>query len=289
VDITIQLWDYDGFLNGNDDPLDIEPDPSASYALLRVDPITGTWTGSVTSPNNVLEGDGAGGFYRSHLEFTISTPFTNISGPDSDGDGLLDSWETNGIDLNGDGIPEVDLPAMGARPDHKDIFLELDWMDGAAPRRDDILALKAAFAAAPIDAGTQASALPGGINSVPNPDGKPGINVHVDTGDLRDAFGRLVGDDFHGLGRGNRLDTANVSNLNSRFYDIKSANFDAVRRLAFHYAVNATGPGNLTGTSTGGNSATTLEDTHQDWVPGEWGPGWNSGITLNLKITGGKG
>src|SRR5262249_18953073 len=95
-DITVQLWDYDGFLNGNDDPLDIDPDPSASYALLKVDPITGTWTGSVTSPNNVLEGDGAGGFYRSHLEFTISTPFTNISGPDSDGDGLLDSWETNG-------------------------------------------------------------------------------------------------------------------------------------------------------------------------------------------------
>src|SRR5262245_9887066 len=30
VPITIQLWDYDGFLNGSDDPLDIDPSPSAS-------------------------------------------------------------------------------------------------------------------------------------------------------------------------------------------------------------------------------------------------------------------
>ncbi len=36
--------------------------------------------------------------------------------PDADGDGLPDTWETDGIDTNDDGTPEVDLPAMGAAP-----------------------------------------------------------------------------------------------------------------------------------------------------------------------------
>ena len=33
-----------------------------------------------------------------------------------------------GIDTNGDGVPEVNLPAMGATADHKDVFVEADWM-----------------------------------------------------------------------------------------------------------------------------------------------------------------
>ena len=40
---------------------------------------------------------------------------------DTDGDGLLDTWEINGV--NG-----VDLPAMGADPNRPDIFLEIDYM-----------------------------------------------------------------------------------------------------------------------------------------------------------------
>jgi hypothetical protein len=35
---------------------------------------------------------------------------------ETDGDGLLDSWETNGLDADGDGTIDVDLPAMGADP-----------------------------------------------------------------------------------------------------------------------------------------------------------------------------
>ena len=53
--------------------------------------------------------------------------------PDDDGDGLLNDWETDGIDFNGDGIIDLDLPALGARPDHKDIFVELDTMVGREP------------------------------------------------------------------------------------------------------------------------------------------------------------
>lgn len=47
---------------------------------------------------------------------------------DSDGDGLPDEWETKGVDTDGDGAIEVDLPAMGADPNRKDIFVEIDWM-----------------------------------------------------------------------------------------------------------------------------------------------------------------
>lgn len=42
---------------------------------------------------------------------------------DTDGDGLLDAWEIQGL-------PSVDLPGMGATPLHKDIFVETDWMEG---------------------------------------------------------------------------------------------------------------------------------------------------------------
>ena len=44
---------------------------------------------------------------------------------DTDGDGLLDDWEINGYDYEGDGIIDVDLPAMGANPLRKDIFVEI--------------------------------------------------------------------------------------------------------------------------------------------------------------------
>ncbi len=45
---------------------------------------------------------------------------------DTDGDSLYDIWETNGIDVNNDGI--TDLVLHGANPDQKDIFVEADYM-----------------------------------------------------------------------------------------------------------------------------------------------------------------
>src|SRR3954453_15959190 len=55
--------------------------------------------------------------------------------------------------------------------------------------------MKAAFAAAPLSAGSQAGtrSSPGGkngINAPPNPDGQRGINLHVDMGSLVDATAR---------------------------------------------------------------------------------------------------
>ena len=45
---------------------------------------------------------------------------------DSDGDGLLDTWETTGIDFDGDSI--IDLVLNGANPMRKDIYVEIDSM-----------------------------------------------------------------------------------------------------------------------------------------------------------------
>lgn len=89
---------------------------------------------------------------------------------DSDGDGLLDVWETAGVDVDEDGTIDLNLPALGADPQHKDLFLELDYVAGQAPDRQDIQAMKAAFAAAPVN----------------NPDATAGINLWVDTGNLVD-------------------------------------------------------------------------------------------------------
>ena len=125
------------------------------------------------------------------LEATFDTNFGTGSGfamgttgyPDMDGDGLLDSWETFGLDADGDGVIDVDLPSFGADPMHKDLFLEFDWAptDGSndnapqQPTRNTIQLIKNAFAVAPIDAG-----------GFTNPDGLPGINLWIDTGALSD-------------------------------------------------------------------------------------------------------
>src|SRR5262249_41109929 len=152
------------------------------------------------------------------------------AGRDTDGDGLLDDWERNGIDVDGNGTIDLNLPAMGADPMHKDVFVELDWRPGFEPQRAGIQRWKEAFAAAPVDAG-----------GIPNPDGRPGINLHVDTGALTEN-GLLVGDN---LGGGNALaatfPVCSLSNDQGAFYPAKAANFDAARRsLAFRYGITST-------------------------------------------------
>lgn len=85
---------------------------------------------------------------------------------DSDGDGLLDVWETNGYDADGDGKVDVDLPAMGADPQRKDVFVETDYLPGMLPSLAVYDKAVAMFAKAP----------------VPNPDGRDGITLHLDAG-----------------------------------------------------------------------------------------------------------
>jgi hypothetical protein len=96
-----------------------------------------------------------------------------VFGADADGDSLYDYWEINGIDVNGDGVIDLDLPALGADPQHKDIFLEIDAMHDRIPHPGAIWTVKQAFNDAPVS----------------NPDGTTGITLHAATDEWELPFG----------------------------------------------------------------------------------------------------
>lgn len=204
VPVGIQIWDYDS--TTGDDLGDASPHDDDNNLDFAVSYADGKWrdpgadkTDNVNWPQSCSSGDGDEGSEDDgpsvQVCFDVST--TSTSG-DADGDGLLDGWERNGYNADGDGDIDVDLPAMGAKADHKDVFVELDWQAGREPTRAGIQAMKKAYAAAPPDAGSAASSRRAdnggvGVDAPPNPDGVPGINLHVDTGDLVDPMGREGG------------------------------------------------------------------------------------------------
>ncbi|MFC1758424.1 hypothetical protein ACFL2H_06600, partial [Planctomycetota bacterium] len=100
---------------------------------------------------------------------------------DDDEDGLPTAWEEQGggVDINGDGVIDLDLFARGADPFHKDVFVEVDAMAGRAPLPasvdlSDIPGVEStetvldqvirSFADSPVD----------------NPDGLGGIRLHIE-------------------------------------------------------------------------------------------------------------
>ncbi len=135
--------------------------------------------------------------------------------PDTDGDGLSDADEVFGT-LDG-----LDLPALGASPLRRDIFIECDWFAGEfegvfrdfRPRALAVQRLVQAFADAPVR----------------NPyDAPDGIRVHLDYGQ---------GGLFSG---GNQLPGAPVFILFPEDFRVyKQAYFDPRRLGYFHYAVFA--------------------------------------------------
>ncbi|NUP63544.1 MAG: DUF11 domain-containing protein [Nonomuraea sp.] len=190
VPVVIQIWDYDSGGNGGDDHVDVSPKDRNVDVDLSYDIVTNRWTSSDDLTWNVpclrgttpvgqscATGDGDADFpdvndgAATRIGFTVSSTVSSSS--DSDGDGLSDLAEINGI-RNLDGSMALDLPAFGANPRHKDIFLELDHTTGQQPAKADILAMKAAMNAAPVS----------------NPDGFDGIHLWVDTGPLVDTTAR---------------------------------------------------------------------------------------------------
>ncbi len=148
---------------------------------------------------------------------------------DSDGDDLPDAWEIGGYDADGDGAIDVNLPALGAHPYRRDIFLHIDTMLDPAtgqptppivpttpgnPGTFDVA--RSMFAAAPIL----------------NPYTENGINLIID-GPGTVPFAKLIGftaADNPGLGT-------------AKFGTIKAASsFDHARRgRIYHYAIWAHG------------------------------------------------
>ena len=131
---------------------------------------------------------------------------------DSDGDGIPDLWETNGYTYNGH---FVNLPAMGANPNHKDIFVEIDYMVGLQPKQAALDKVVAAFAA-----------VPNSQFAIPNPDGLNGITLHLVTSNSV-PFQTNLGSS-----------TADVYDWTA-FETLKNANFAPELQLAFHYCLFA--------------------------------------------------
>ncbi len=155
VPITIRLWDYDDFLAGGDDLMDISPIDQDVELNLFYNLAAGTWTGD-TAGITIAEGDGDHGFpaandgRRARILFDISTK----GGTDIDGDGIPDTVERFGV-RRPDGSVVFNA---GMDPCRKNILMQLDFMTGAAdghshqptqPMRDEVTA---AFNAAPVNA-----------------------------------------------------------------------------------------------------------------------------------------
>ena len=147
------------------------------------------------------------------------------AGKDTDGDGLLDTWEINGYDADGDGRIDVDLPKFGADPMHKDIFVEMDYMGAEKtcpchlPLAEDLERIVTAYAKAPF---------------ADNPDGKRGITMHLDAGKARGAK--------YDLGGGNLVPHDDDLNpVRQEFNALKDKNFDPDRAKVFHYMIWAHG------------------------------------------------
>jgi len=150
---------------------------------------------------------------------------------DTDKDMLKDGWELNGY-TSEDGW-FVNLPGYGADPLHKDLFIEADYMADTSHDQlpdkahlDDIVAV---FNNAP----------------VANPDGTPGIHIHIDTGGASNGVaagtwpeydlewgGPIPHQDFLGTITGGNYDW-------TEFQTLKDTYFGPGREKIFHYMIFA--------------------------------------------------
>ncbi len=171
---------------------------------------------------------------------------------DHDGDGLCDDWEQKGIDFNGDGSIDLNLPALGANPLRKDLFIEADYMNGDVgiisqdrPFDEALHRVVTAFASAP----------------VANPMGSTdGIALHFigsDPGGYLDEGvehasslwfskrGPGAYDDFQDIKLGSTGNTCGIGSRDAHFgtpadrSSVNCVNIIGAKRLVFHYLLFA--------------------------------------------------
>ena len=236
VQMFIEIVD-DDWPDPNDEA-DIDPGTGEGLDL-TLDMTTGKWTGDVNWPQSCVDG----GFDLDSESVGICFDINAVSaGGDLDEDGVQDGWEQKGVNLDGDGDIEIDLPAMGANPYRKDIYVEVDCLQAVdhshCPMIGAIDDVVLAFANAP----------------VANFDGTTGVQLHIDVGYLYGQYayynvtgaGGAAGSYGDFGGGGNKLAEAGVEIIDSfstpmsngfSFDDIKDDWFDENRAPIFHYAV----------------------------------------------------
>jgi hypothetical protein len=191
----------------------------------------------------------------SNAEMVVTHRTVVLPPLDSDMDGLLNSWENIGIDADHNGVIDLNLKAApyNARSDHKDIFVEIDYMTCSQggclpgdshdhrPLDSTIDNLVKAFDASPVQ----------------NPDRDDGITLHIfrdeaikEVDTIRfESRGSGISDDFDDF----KLGSNNASNPGERcgFRDIDGhfgtladrsnsttcENVLAAKRLVFRYAI----------------------------------------------------
>jgi hypothetical protein len=221
-------------------------DAGAAYVFERR---AGAWTLAA----ELLPEDGPGENYRFGSDVAISggvvavgcpqwgfvesdpgSPTTNGPGAiyiygcdlDTDGDGLCDDWETQGIPYYDASGALQFYPLPGADPLRKDLFVELDVMDGVpfiAEAIDDVIA---AFANAPVT----------------NPDTSMGITLHVQIDETDLPFDLTWSDDFSEFDASKDLHFGTLAEQgNTLLLEAKA--------LAYRYSawVNAFAPSNAMG------------------------------------------
>ena len=229
VHVKIQIFDTDTI---SDDEGDAKPG-SGNAIEFDVDPLTGQWSGDFLWPQTCS---------RPNLDLGGNN--VNVCwqiGFDSDDDGLLDVWELLGVDTDNDGAVDINLPALGAHPLHKDIFLEADHLQASdhahGPKQGAIAMTVASFANAPIT----------------NADGTSGVQLHVDVGPLYGVgsilsvagAGGVVGT-YGDLGGGNPItETGNEiieamhdpKGSATKLADLKAVHFNVSREPVFRYTI----------------------------------------------------
>lgn len=133
---------------------------------------------------------------------------------DDDGDNLLNIWEICGIDVNSDGMIDLNLPDSNAQ--HKDLYVEVDFMEFHQPIPQGITDVIASFNNAPVT----------------NPDGISGITLHVL---VDEEIPHQATTDIPGL---LTIKSTNFGTAAERA-DPNAANIIAAKELAFHYGLFA--------------------------------------------------
>ena len=155
---------------------------------------------------------------------------------DSDGDGLNDGWEVLGIDVDPGQGTAMYLPAWGADPLQKDVFVQVDYVR-------ELGGIASVAKAATLARTVQLSYLDGTSDELRNPNGEDGLRVHLDIGiDPNPTSPQFQNGDFALFGDWSPSDRDAVpstgSNLGTaRAGYLRTAYFGSARKNVFRYAM----------------------------------------------------